>query len=431
MPVQNEKTMRVQGSPRTRSLSTTVSVAIFILLLSTPLLVACDIGGGSESDTVRVVTATFTPGPIVIEVTATFTPLPALVPTEAVLSPEPPVATAEEIVPEPTAVEVQPEPTEAEVQLEPTVVEVQPTETLVPTDTPAPPTDTPPPPEPTNTPRPQPTSTPRASLSDYKVVYGQFDGGDQTDENKYSVWLMRGDGSHASKIRQPGFEPTLSSNGNKVVYYRPWTGLWIYNMVTEADVQVINDPYAEFGSLSPDGSRLLYHQFVGNWWSMDVNIYVANADGSGVVQLPQGIRPAWGPDGNTIAFDTCRGTACGIFVMGADGQGFRQVTSDGGGKVSWSPNGNKLVYSAESDGDPEIWRVNADGSGREQLTHNTGNDTLPVYSPDGKFIFFLSDQNGRAWAIRAMRADGSDVQTIRQIGVPPRWQFSRLWVSYW
>jgi Tol biopolymer transport system component len=65
------------------------------------------------------------------------------------------------------------------------------------------------------------------------------------------------------------------------------------------------------------------------------------------------------------------------------------------------------------------------------LTKNTGNDTLPVYSPDSQYIFFLSDQNGKAWAIRVMRPDGSDVKTIRQIGVPPRWQFSRLWAGWW
>jgi hypothetical protein len=30
-----------------------------------------------------------------------------------------------------------------------------------------------------------------------------------------------------------------------------------------------------------------------------------------------------------------------------------------------------------------------------------------------------------------MRPDGSEVKTIRQIGVAPRWQFARLWVAWW
>jgi Tol biopolymer transport system component len=189
--------------------------------------------------------------------------------------------------------------------------------------------------------------------------------------------------------------------------------------------------YAEFGGFSPDGQKLVFHEWVGNWWSADVNLYTVNLDGSGRAQLPQGIRPAWSPKGGLIVMDTCRGTSCGIFVVQPNGDGFRQVTSDGGGKASWSPNGKKIVYSVDVEGDPEIFVVNLDGSGRKQLTNNSGNDTLPVFSPDGQYIYFLSDQNGTAWAVRAMRPDGTGVKTIRQVGVPPRWQFSRLWVTWW
>jgi TolB protein len=263
------------------------------------------------------------------------------------------------------------------------------------------------------------------------VIYGNFDGGDETDEHKYSVWVMRGDGKEATEILRPAFEPAFSGSGQKVAYYRPFNGIWVYDLKTEALAHVVVSNYAEFASFAPNGNRLVFHEWVGNWWSADVNLYIVNTDGSGRIQLPQGIRPAWSPQGDLIAFDSCRGTSCGIFVVQPNGQGLRQVTSDGGGKVAWSPNGRRLAYSAEADGDPEIWVVNVDGTGRKQLTKNRGNDSLPAFSPDGQYIYFLSDQNGRAWAIRAMRADGSDVKTIRQVGVPPRWQFSRLWVDWW
>jgi TolB protein len=263
------------------------------------------------------------------------------------------------------------------------------------------------------------------------VIYSNFDGGDEADEFKYSVWVMRGDGKQAQEVLRPAIEPAYSPNGKKIAYYRPFNGIWVYDLNAKSAAHVVVSDYAEFASFSPDGSRLVFHEWVGNWWSADVNLYVVNADGSGRTQLPQGIRPAWAAKGNLISFDSCRGTSCGIFVVQPNGQGLRQVTSDGGGKASWSPDGKKLVYSAEPDGDPEIWVVNVDGSGRKQLTKNKGNDTLPVYSPDGQYIYFLSDQDGTAWAIRAMNADGSNVKTIRQVGVPPRWQFSRLWVGWW
>jgi TolB protein len=278
---------------------------------------------------------------------------------------------------------------------------------------------------------PAPTSAPRASLKSYGVIYSNFDGGDESDENKYSIWVMRGDGSEASEVFRPAIEPAYSLNGQKIAYYRPFNGIWVYDAAKETISHVVASDYAEFASFSPDGNQLVFHEWVGNWWSADVNLYIVNADGSNRRQLPQGMRAAWSPKGGLIVFDSCRGTSCGIFVVQPNGQGLRQVTSDGGGKAAWSPDGKKIVYSTDVGGNPEIFVVNLDGSGRKQLTKNTGNDTLPVYSPDGQYIFFLSDQNGKAWSIRVMRPDGSEVKTIRQIGVPPRWQFSRLYVDWW
>jgi Tol biopolymer transport system component/predicted Ser/Thr protein kinase len=299
------------------------------------------------------------------------------------------------------------------------------TPTLAPTATPRP-TE---PPAATATPKPPPP--PQASLDKYRVVFGDFAGGDQTDENKYSVWMMRGDGSQAGQILNRAFEPGFAANGQKVALYRTFEGIWVYDRGSQGAVSIIIGPYAEFPSFSPDGSRLVFHEYVGNWQSTDVNLYIVNADGSGRVQLPQGIRPDWSPKGDLIAFDSCRGTGCGIFVIGPDGQGMRQITSDGGGKVAWAPDGRRLAYSVDVGGDPEIFVVNVDGSGRRQITNNSGNDSMPAWSPDGQYIYFLSDQNGTAWAIVAIKADGSGLRSIRPVGVPPRWQFSRLSVTWW
>jgi hypothetical protein len=393
------------------------SRALFLFLALVLGLAAC--GGSQVTPEVVFVTATPSITPVVLVVTATFAPTP-----ETLLPETQPSAKPTEVG----------KPSKVQQGLASTVAApaaglATATETAaLPTETPEPPTATP---VPRATPKPTATPKPQVSLSSYGVIYGNFDAGPETDENKYSIWLMRGDGSEAREVVRPGFEPAFSPSGHKFAYYRPFNGIWVYELDTSAASHIVASNYAEFASFSPDGTRLVFHEWVGNWWSADVNLYIVNADGSGRIKLPQGIRPAWSPKGGLIAFDTCRGTSCGIYVVQPNGEGFRAVTSDGGGKVSWSPDGKKLVYSAEIDGDPEVWVVNLDGSGKKQLTRNSGNDTLPVYSPDGRFIYFLSDQNGRAWAIRVMRPDGSDVQTVRRVGVPPRWQFSRLWVGWW
>ena len=404
--------MRAQLSPPTRYPWRRVTAVLLAALLLMLLVAAC--GGSDATQEVVIVTATYTPKPVVVVVTATYTatpetgeseplPSPTFTPTEEPAEPEEPAAE------EPTATLM-------------ATVEASPTPR---------PTKMPAPEQPANTPTPKPTSPPTASLASYRVAYSNFDGGDEADEFKYSVWMMRGDGSQAGELLRPGIEPSFSPNGRQIAYYRPFNGIWIYDLDSKSNTHVVGSSYAEFGGFSPDGSRVVFHEWVGNWWSADVNLYIVNTDGSGRTQLPQGIRPAWSPKGGLIVFDSCRGTSCGIFVVQPDGQGFRQVTSDAGGKASWAPDGNRIVYSADGGGDPEIWIVNQDGSGRKQLTNNEGNDTLPVFSPDGRYIYFLSDQNGTAWAVRAMRPDGTGVKTIRQIGVAPRWQFARLWVTWW
>jgi TolB protein len=396
---------------------TAVAIPLAALLLVL-LVAAC--GGTDATPEVVVVTATYTTEPVVVVVTATFTSAPDTGEPDTAPSPTPsptPTATAEK-----ASESVGPAGGEATATLRSTT---EATPTILP------PTETPVPQEPAATPTPQPTSPPKASLASYRVVYSNFDGGDEADEYKYSVWMMRGDGQQAGELLRPAIEPSFSANGKKIAYYRPFNGIWIYDLASKSNTHVVGSDYAEFGGFSPNGQQLVFHEWVGNWSSADVNLYIVNADGSGRTQLPQGIRPAWSPKGGLITFDTCRGSSCGIFVVQPNGQGFRQVTSDAGGKASFSPNGKRIVYSAAVDGDPDIFIVNLDGTGQKQLTRNTGNDTLPVFSPDGQYIYFLSDQNGTAWAIRAMRPDGSDVKTIRKVGVPPRWQFSRLWVTWW
>jgi hypothetical protein len=389
-----------------------VAAPLAALLVLVSLVAAC--GGTGSTPQVLIVTATPTPGPVVIVITATFTPAPDTgEPVEATVTPIPTTGQPAEAV--------GPVGGESTATLQPTTEATSPPQ----------PTETPVPQGPVATLAPLPTSAPQASLASYRVVYSNFDGGDESDEFKYSIWMMRGDGEQAGELLRPAIEPSFSANGNQLAYYRPFNGIWIYDLGTKSNTHVVGSNYAEFGGFSPDGQRLVFHEWVGNWWSADVNLYIVNADGSGRAQLPQGIRPAWSPKGGLIVFDSCRGTSCGIYVVQPDGQGLRQVTSDSGGKASWAPDGSRIVYSTDVDGDPEIWIVNLDGSGRKQLTSNKGNDTLPVFSPDGKYIYFLSDQNGTAWAIRAMRPDGSDAKTIRQVGVPLRWQFSRLWVTWW
>jgi Tol biopolymer transport system component len=159
------------------------------------------------------------------------------------------------------------------------------------------------------------------------------------------------------------------------------------------------------GAWSPDGQRIMFERGSG--------IYVVNApDGSGGRRLTRGhdLGAAWSPDGRKIAFTRTHcmtgAAVCGqdvlifeLYVMNADGSGLRRLTR--GGLYAWLPDGRIAFF--RRGGVPHI--MNADGSDQRSLMREwgLGANTYPIlWSPDGQKIAFTS--NG---ALYVMNADGS------------------------
>uniref|UniRef100_UPI001F5971AE TolB family protein n=1 Tax=Anaeromyxobacter terrae TaxID=2925406 RepID=UPI001F5971AE len=157
----------------------------------------------------------------------------------------------------------------------------------------------------------------------------------------------------------------------------------------------------------------------------DLELYKMRLDGSGLVRLTHTPGYDGGAffsaDGARIVFRASRPASeaelaeyrrllaqklvrpgkLEIYVMNADGSGVRQVTRLGAASFApfFHPDGRRIVF-ASNVGDPkgrnfDLYLVNDDGSGLERITTNDTFDGFPMFSPDGRTLVFASNRNAR------------------------------------
>ena len=97
-------------------------------------------------------------------------------------------------------------------------------------------------------------------------------------------------------------------------------------------------------ALAPDGKSFAYVSSQ----SGNRDIYVQRVDGRGAINVTSDSQdddsePAFSPDGSQIAFRSERDGG-GIFMMGVTGESVRRLTNEGH-NPSWSPDGTQIVFS--------------------------------------------------------------------------------------
>jgi TolB protein len=145
-------------------------------------------------------------------------------------------------------------------------------------------------------------------------------------------------------------------------------------------------------------------------------IYIADYDGANqrriTVSRQLNLNPSWAPDARALAYTTYRPNP--DIVVSFIYQGLLQNPTKGVGTnylPVYSPDGKRIAFMSARDGNPEIYVINVDGSNLRRLTNHPAGDGTPTWSPNGNQIAFVSDRAGTP-QIYLMGADGSGVRRL-------------------
>jgi len=164
----------------------------------------------------------------------------------------------------------------------------------------------------------------------------------------------------------------------------------------DRNVTITNTNYKHSNARwSPVGDLILFDSDMEGKKS----IYIVKPSGSNLKRLTsldyEDWLASWSPDGGEIAYSSLRNNKYQIFIYDLASNTQRQLTTSpefSAWGPAWSPDGKQIAYSSKLGGRNvrEIFIIDVDGKNKKRLTHNKKINILPVFSADGKRIFYQS-----------------------------------------
>jgi len=126
---------------------------------------------------------------------------------------------------------------------------------------------------------------------------------------------------------------------------------------------------------------------------------------------------SWSPDSSRLAFHRNLNGNVDIWALPVNGGPPKQLTTHSAvdENASWSPEGKEIVFSSDRSGDLQLWILTIDSGELKQLTKNMGDCYFPNWSPDGQTIAFFSYQNNMG-SICLIPAEGGKARQLTKLG---------------
>jgi Tol biopolymer transport system component len=253
----------------------------------------------------------------------------------------------------------------------------------------------------------------------------------RSEKSEPSPWLAARS-FQVTDFQHEEFFPSLSPDGNTIVYARRSDGYWRIFAQRVGGFNAQNLTGSSSGddtqpAFSPDGAYIAFRSERDGG-----GVFVMGASGESVRRLSDrgpAFHPAWSPDSQEVIYTEERigdprdraVVPPRLWAVNIRTLEKRLISTEDVAQPQWSPNGHRLAYwASDARSQRDIWTMSPRGDSAVQVTNDAATDWNATWSPDGKHLYFVSDRSGgmQVWRVAIDELTGRPLSAPELVPTP-------------
>jgi eukaryotic-like serine/threonine-protein kinase len=240
-------------------------------------------------------------------------------------------------------------------------------------------------------------------------------------QRRQFVWFDRS-GRELARVGEPddarAFSPVLGPDGRRVAMHRTIAGnvdIWVLDTARGVLTRVTTDPTSDISPIwSPDGTRLVFTRFRMGMFELFIKTLAGGAEEP--LHVMGGFPADWSPDGSVILYEgTLDSRLQGVWALPLNTRKPYQLLRAPAEHPQFSPDGRWITFVSEESGQSEVYVAPFPMSG-ETIRVSAAGGAQPRWSSDGRELFYIA-LDDRLMAVRTnRRSSGEGVEL--ELGPP-------------